>query len=176
MRKISLLLLFLLLAAIFCQKKKEEVQTGEIGQEEQTAISDSTYLTIKPKAINYDSMFVVLNQLGQAIRENPADTLLRKELVKAGYDTTWETVMAVGLSEPIDSTKSESLAIRMAEQVAKADAYRWCAYIKKWHENPNFNNFGQIQADFTGGRIVKTERLPDNRIAVMIEIKSQLIQ
>ncbi|NOZ62777.1 MAG: hypothetical protein GXO74_13985 [Calditrichaeota bacterium] len=175
MRKLALLFL-LLLAVTFCQKKKENMESGAVNQQEQGQLSDSTTLTIKPTPINYDSMFVVLTQIVQSIRENPNDVQLRRNLVNAGYDTTWETIMAVGMSEPLDSSKTDAIATRMAEQAAKADAYRWCAYIKRWAKNPDFNNFGQIQANFSGGRIVKTERLPENRVAVMLELKSDLIQ
>ena len=175
MRKITLLFL-LLLTILFCQKKKENLQSGAVNQQEQTQLTDSTTLTIKPAAINYDSMFIVLSEIAQAIHQNPADVLLHQKLVSAGYDTTWETIMAVGFSEPMDSTKTSGLTERMALQAAKADAYRWCAYIKRWVKNPEDSNFGKISETFSGGRIIKTERLADNRIAVMMEIKSDLIQ
>lgn len=175
MKNLVVLAMVLLLFS-FCGKKQEEYQTGSVSQTEGVNSSDSSVVVIKPKPINYDSMFVVLKDLADKIRQAPHELGLRQQLVAAGYDTTWETIMAVGMSQPVVEDSSGTLADRKAEQAAKLDAYRWCAYIKRWKENPNFSDAGQINADLSGGRIVKMVKLPDNRIAVMIEVKSHLIQ
>ena len=172
--------LLIFLAVIFisqaCQKREQEMQQGELSQKEGVSGTDSTVLVIKPKPINYDSMFVVLLNLRQEIENNPMDTTLRRNLLQAAYDTTWETIMAVGLSDSITFGADSVLSLRTAERAAKLDAYRWCAYIKRWKNEGKFSNFSQINANLQGGRVIKSVKTPDNRVALLLEVKSHLIQ
>ena len=170
-KMITLLLLFFSVILVFFCEKQEKIENKAISQHEAT-FADSAVLTIKPKPVNYDSLFKVLANLVEAIKKNPTDITLRQQLVAAGYDTTWETILATGFGEPSSKANTQSISQKFAEQAAAADAYRWAIYIKKWYDNPNDPEFGTISAKVQGGRIVAREYLPDGRVCVLIEVKS----
>ena len=168
----AVLFIILFSLLIFCSKKEQQ-ESGQITQQEGMQ-SDSTVQTIKPKAINYDSMLIVIGDLTKSVKENPTDINLRKKLVAACYDTTWETILAAGFGEPSEKDTSESISLKLTERAAKADAYRWAAYIKKWHSDPTMP-VGSISAEIKGSRIVAKKYLPNNTILVLAEIKSSRI-
>lgn len=157
-----------------CEKKKE-METVEFSRQEGVA-HETDVPTIKPKPINYDSMFVVISQITAALKNEPTDINLRQELVSAGYDTAWETIMAVGFGEASSRASTESISEKFLQQAAAADAYRWAAYIKRWHENPAMPEFGAISTTIGGGKIVLQKRLSEDNFSVLIEVKSSKIQ
>ena len=165
-----LLILFLVIGC----GKKEEHQTGQLSPKEKTQ-DDRSVLTIKPKSINYDSMLTVMSQLVDAIKNNPTDIEVRRQLVASSYDTTWETILTAGIGAPPQKAESESVAMKQAERAAMVDAYRWAIYIKKWHSNLTIPDIGTIGADIQGGRVVAKQVLPDQRVSVLVEIKTSNI-
>jgi len=164
---IALLTVCLLVACA----KKEEHQTAEISQTE-GAIDSQFVQTIKPKSINYDSMLTVIAPMIETIMQTPTDVQARQQLVDVCFDTTWETILAAGFGKPLQQASTETIAARYAEQAATADAYRWAAYIKKWHANPMQLDFGHISAEIAGGRVVARKDLADQRVSVLVEIRS----
>lgn len=161
------------LLVIGCSKK-EEYQTGEITPEESTQ-DTSDVLTIKPKPINYDSMLVVVGDLIAAIKNNPTNVGLRRDLVAASYDTTWETIISAGFGKPSQQAETESVALKYAERAAKADALRWSAYIKRWAIDPTFPDLDSLNVDIQGGKVVAKKTLPDSTVSVLVEIHSSKI-
>jgi len=169
---------FNLLAVIFfisiglligCSKKEEEYQTGELSPKELT--KDTAHvLTIKPKAINYDSMLVVVGDIIEAIKSNPTDVELRRELVAVSYDSTWDTIFAAGFGTRFQNAETESIAMKYAEQAARADAYRWAVYIKKWLTDPTVAEIGKLNEEIGGGKVVAKKMLSDSTVSVLIEI------
>ena len=157
----------------FCGKKEQQ-QTGEISQHEETP-GQSIVQTIKPKAINYDSMLTVIGDLTKAVKENPVNITVRQKLVAACYDTTWETILAAGFGEPSQKANTESISNKFKEQAAEADALRWAAYIKKWHTDPTKPELGSISAEIQGSRIVAKKSLADSTVVVLVELKSSNI-
>lgn len=162
-----------ILIVIECSKK-EEYQTGELAREESTQ-DTSDVLTIKPKPINYDSMLVVVSELLEAIKNNPTDIELRRELVVASYDTTWETILAAGFGKPFQEAETESIAMKYAERAATADALRWAVYIKRWAIDPTFPDLDSLNVEIQGGRVVAKKMLPDQTVSVLLEIHSSKI-
>ena len=159
---------------MFCEKK-ERLETGQLSQQENVQ-DESILTTIKPQPINYDSMFTVLFEITEKLKTNPDDINLRQELVSAGYDTTWETILAVGFGDPSIKASSESISKKFSQQAAESDGYRWAAYIKKWKDNPQSVEFGKISSTISGGRVVAIKPLADNRMSVLVEVKSADIQ
>lgn len=165
---IAIAIFSMLTLLLFCGKQ-EEHQTGEIAQNE--GAIDSHYVhTIKPKAINYDSMLTVIAPLIEAVVKSPENIQIRQELVSVCYDTTWETILSAGFGKPFQQANTETIAGKYAEQAATADAYRWAAYIKKWKSDPSKPNIGQLSAEIQGGRVVARKDLDDTRVSVLIEI------
>lgn len=172
---LSIIIAFITLSLLISEcGKKEEDQIGELTQEEKTG-EDQFVVTIKPKPINYDSMLIVVSELVEAIKNNPSDIELRRELVTTSYDTTWETILAAGFGKPFQNDETESIAMKYAEQAAAADAYRWAAYIKRWSIDPTFPDVGTLNAEIKGGRVVAKQILPDNSVLVLVEIHSSKI-
>ncbi|MFZ5516867.1 MAG: hypothetical protein ACOY90_09535 [Candidatus Zhuqueibacterota bacterium] len=151
--------------------KKQEQQTAEISQTE-GAIDSQFVQTIKPKSINYDSMLTVIAPMIETVMQSPTDVQARQQLVAVCFDTTWETILAAGFGKPLQQASTETIAAKYAEQAATADAYRWAAYIKKWHANPSQQDFGHISAEISGGRVVARKDLADQRVSVLVEIRS----
>jgi len=169
---ITILIWFLLV--IGCSKKEEEYQTGELTPDELT--KDTTdVLTIKPKPINYDSMLVVVSELVEAVKNNPTDIELRRQLVAVSYDTTWETIISAGFGKPVQDAETESIAMKYAERAATADALRWAVYIKRWSIDPTFPDIGTLNVEIQGGRLVAKKMLPEHSVSVLIEIHSSKI-
>lgn len=177
MKRNSLVLLssicIILFLVIGCGKK-EEHQTGQLTPKEKMQ-DDQSVLTIKPKSINYDSMLTIIAPLVDAIKNNPTDIEVRRQLVASSYDTTWETILAAGIGVPTQKAESEPVAIKQAERAAMVDAYRWAIYIKKWRSDLTMPDIGTIGADIQGGRVVAKRVLPDQRISVLVEIKTSNI-
>lgn len=174
--KIYLLMIvfFICFALMIGCSKKEEYQTGELKPDELT--KDTTdVLTIKPKAINYDSMLVIVSQLVEAIKANPTDIDYRRALVAASYDTTWETILSAGFGKPALEAETESIALKYAEQAAKMDALRWSAYIKRWAIDPTFPDLDSLKVEIQGGKVVAKKVLPDQTVSVLVEIHSSKI-
>ncbi len=166
-------LLICILVVSGCSKK-EEYQTGEMIPEETTQ-DTSDVLTIKPKPINYDSMLVVVGELVAAIKSNPDDIQLRRDLVAASYDTTWDTILSAGFGKPSPEAETESIALKYAERAATADAFRWSAYIKRWAIDPTFPELDSLNVEIQGGKVVAKKILPDQAISVLVEIHSSKI-
>ena len=170
---LAVTILICILLVIGCGKK-EEYQTGEITPDEST--HDSTdVVTIKPKPINYDSMLVVVGELVEAIKSNPTDIELRRDLVAASYDTTWETILSAGSGKPAREAETESIALKYAERAATADALRWTAYIKRWSIDPTFPELDSLDVQIQGGKVVAKKVLPDQTVSVLVEIHSSKI-
>ena len=170
---LTIAIFFMLCLLVFCDKK-EEHQTGEIAQNE--GAIDSHYVhTIKPKPINYDSMLTVIAPLIENIVKSPTDMRLRRELVETCYDTTWQTILAAGFGKPFQQANTETIAAKYAEQAATADAYRWAAYIKKWHNHPAKPDIGFLSTEIQGGRVVARKNLENERVSVLVEIHSSNI-
>ncbi len=169
-----LIVIFIGISLILGCGKKKEYRTGEITPKESTN-DTSDVLTIKPKPINYDSMLVVVSELVEAVKENPTDIDYRKELVAVSYDTTWETILSAGFGKPSPEAESESLALKMAERAATADALRWAAYIKRWSIDPNTPDLDAINAEVQGYRVVAKKVLPDQTVKILLEIHSSKI-
>ncbi len=167
-------LLTVSLILIISCTKKDEYETAEVTRDEKTG-DDQFFETIKPKPINYDSMLIVMSELVQAIKNNPTDIELRRRLLATSYDTTWETILAAGFGKPFQDAETESIAMKYAEQAAAADAYRWAAYIKRWSIDPTFPDFGALNVEIKGGRVVAKQILPDNNVLVLVEIHSSNI-
>ena len=167
--------LFMILFSLFtfCSKKEQQ-ESGQIARQEGIQ-TDSTVQTIKPKAINYDSMLIVIGDLTKSVKENPTDINLRQKLVAACYDTTWETILAAGFGKPSKKDSSESISLKLTERAAKADAYRWAAYIKKWSDDPSTPEPGSISAEIQGGIVVAKKNLPDSTTMVLLEVKKSKI-
>ncbi len=169
--------LFVLICTLFliitCGKKDEE-KTGELSQMEAKQ-GESTVQTIKPKPINYDSMLVVLSSLSDSVLANPEQPEFKQQLVAAGYDTLWDTILAPGFGKtpPSDSTKID---MQTRERAAVVDAYRWAAYIKKWHSDSSLSGFGSISTQMSGGRIVAKQTTVNNHVRVLLEIKGSKLQ
>jgi len=108
-KMITLLLLFFSVILVFFCEKQEKIENKAISQHEAT-FADSAVLTIKPKPVNYDSLFKVLANLVEAIKKNPTDITLRQQLVAAGYDTTWKTILATGFGEPSSKANTQSIS------------------------------------------------------------------
>jgi hypothetical protein len=174
----SILLATILICVLIVSgcSKKEEDQTGELTQEELTQDSSAvSVLTIKPKPINYDSMLVVVGDLIAAIKSNPDDIELRRDLVAASYDSTWETILSVGFGKPSLEAETESIALKYAERAATADALRWSAYIKRWTIDPTFPDLDSLNVEIQGGKVVAKKVLPDQTVSVLVEIHSSKI-
>lgn len=163
-------IMILALALMITCGKKEEHQTGEITKDEQAG-DDSFVGTIKPKPINYDSMFVIIAPLVDSLKNSPESIELRRQLVDVSYDTTWETILSAGTGKPMEHAATESVGMKYAEQAAAADAYRWAIYIKKWAIDPTFPDIGKINAEIQG-RVVAKQVLPDKRVSVLIEVQA----
>ena len=169
-KKLSSLIIpaFILVWLIIGCGKKEEYQTGEVAQKE--GLRDDQHVeTIKPKSINYDSMFVIISQLVDSIKNDPNDIELRRQLVAASYDTTWETILAAGTGKRMENAETESVAMKYAERAAAAEAYRWAVYIKRWSLDPTFPDIGYVNAEIQG-RVVAKRVLPDKNVSVMVEV------
>jgi hypothetical protein len=166
---ITSIMILALTLMITCGKKDEQ-KTGEITKDEQAG-DESFVGTIKPKPINYDSMFAIIAPLVDSLENNPENIELRKQLVDVSYDTTWETILSAGTGKPMEHAATESVGMKYAEQAAAADAYRWAIYIKKWAVDPTFPDIGKISAEIQG-RIVVKQVLPDKRVSVLIEVQT----
>ncbi|MCU0646255.1 MAG: hypothetical protein MUC94_18610 [bacterium] len=163
----ALILAFNLL--IMCGKKDDH-KTGEIAKDEQAG--DEGFVgTIKAKPINYDSMFAIIAPLVDAVKNNPENIELRKQLVAVSYDTTWETILSAGTGIPMEHAATESIAMKYAEKAAAADAYRWAIYIKKWKTEPAFPDIDKIEGEIQG-KIVARQDLPDKRVSVLVEVQA----
>lgn len=172
---LAITVFFLLTMLMMVCSKKEEPQRGESGNKE-GAREDQLVETIKPMPVNYDSILIIINGLTEAVKNNLADVELRKKLVDVSYDTTWDTILAAGFGKPVPTAETESIAMKYAEQAATLDAYRWAAYIKKWHFDPSAPEVGTITAGIQGGRVVAKTLLPDHSVSVLVEIQSSKIQ
>ena len=120
-------------------------------------------------------MLVVISELVAAIKSNPEDIDMRRSLVTASYDTTWETILSAGFGKPTQEAETEMIALKYAERAATAEALRWSAYIKKWAIDPTFPDLDRLKAEFQGGRVVAKKILPDQTVSVLIEIHSSKI-
>ncbi len=169
----AVLFIILFFLFTFCSKKEQQ-ESGQIAQQEGMQ-SDSTVQTIKPKAINYDSMLIVIGDLTKYVKENPTDINLRQKLVAASYDTTWETILAAGFGKSSKKDSSESISLKLTERAAKADAYRWAAYIKKWSDDPTIPDIGSLSTEIRGGIIVAKKNLPDSTTMVLLEVQKSKI-
>jgi hypothetical protein len=167
---ISTILISILLM-IGCSKKEEQYKTGELKPKESTT-DTSAVLTLKPKPINYDSMLVVVSELVEAIKNNPTNVDLRRELVAVSYDTAWGTILSAGVGKPFQEAETESIAMKYAEKAARDEALRWAAYIKRWSVDPTVPDLGSLNAEIQGGRVVAKKELPDSSVSVLIEIHS----
>jgi len=166
-----IIVLFLLLISMhFYCGKKEQQESGQISQRENVQ-SQSIVQTIKPQAINYDSMLTVVGELVKSVHENPTDINARRILVDAAYDTSWDSILAAGFGNRFDKNSSQTISLRLAEQAAKADAFRWAVYIKKWLKDPSTPEIGKISAEISGGNFVAKSYLPDSTVVVLLEIK-----
>ncbi|MDW7680822.1 MAG: hypothetical protein SCK70_09670 [bacterium] len=170
---IALVLLTSVSLLLFCEKK-EKLETGEIAPQPEVQPFDSV-TTIKPAPLNYDSLYQMISAITDSLLQNPTDIALRRQLVSAGYDTLWETIFAVGFGKSSDKATTGAVDQKFIEQAATADAYRWAAYIKFWHQDASDPEFGSISTNISGGRIVTKKILSDNRMAVMIEVKADQI-
>jgi len=169
-----IIILFTCISLLIGCSKKEEYQTGEFTPKESTQ-DTSVVLTIKPKPINYDSMLVLVGNLIVAIKRNPTNIELRRDLVAASYDTTWETIISVGFGKPSGQAETESIALKYAERAATADALRWSAYIKRWAIDPTFPELDSLNVEIQGGKVVAKKTLPDQTVSVLVEIHSSKI-
>ncbi len=165
----TVLFSLILLLLISCEKKEKQV-SGQIAQQEETP-GQSIVQTIKPKAINYDSMLTVIGKLVKSVHENPTDIETRRNLVNAAYDSSWNSILAVGFGKRFDSNSSQTISMRLAEQAAKADAFRWAVYIKKWLQDPTIPDISKISAEISGGNFVAKSYMPDSTVMVLLEIK-----
>ncbi|MBC8181774.1 hypothetical protein H8E88_11705 [candidate division KSB1 bacterium] len=163
--------LFLLSVSLlfFCEKKEQQ-KSGQLTPQEKTP-GQSIVQTIKPKAINYDSMLTVIGELVKSVHNNPTDIDARRNLVQAAYDTSWDSILSAGFGKRFDKNSSQTISMRLAEQAAKADAFRWAVYIKKWLQDPTFPDMGKISAEISGGNFVTKSYLPDSTVVVLLEIK-----
>jgi hypothetical protein len=169
-----MIVLFICIGLVVGCGKKEEYQTGEMTTEE-LAKDATDVLTIKPKPINYDSMLVVVGDLVEAIKNNPTDIELRRRLVAVSYDSTWDTILTAGFGKRFQDAKTESIALKYAEQAARADAYRWAVYIKKWLADPTVPDVGKLDVEIEGSRVVAKKVLSDSTVSVLVEIHSSNI-
>ncbi len=166
---IIFLLLIMAFSLIWACGKKEEPKVGELRPGESGRDSVGGAWTIKPKAINYDSMLNVVSELVEAIRENPDDPDYREQLVATCYDSVWETILASGIGKPQADADAESVAIKFAERAAIADALRWAAYIQRWITNPNAP-LDSLHVEIRQHRVVAKKVLPDHSISVLVEV------
>jgi hypothetical protein len=150
--------------------KKEQQESGQISQQENVQ-SQSIVQTIKPEAINYDSMLTIIGKLVKSVHDNPMDIDARRFLVEAAYDTSWDSILAAGFGKRFDNNSSQTVSLRLAEQAAKADAFRWAVYIKKWLKDPSKPEIGKISAEIGGGNFVAKSNLSDSTVVVLLEIK-----
>ena len=163
--------LFLILFSLFFScEKKEQQESGQLARQEETA-GQSIVQTIKPNAINYDSLLTIIGGLVKSVLENPTDINARRNLVNAAYDTSWDSILAAGFGRRFEKSSSQSISLRLAEQAAKADAFRWAAYIKKWLDDPTTPDLGKLSAEISGGNFVAKAYLPDSTIMVLLEVK-----
>lgn len=170
---IVMVIVFCILLQTGCSKK-EEYQTGEVTPEKLT--KDTTdVLTIKPKAINYDSMLVIVSQLVEAVKDNPTDIDYRRALVSVSYDTTWGTILSAGIGKPSQDEATESIGMKYAERAATADALRWAAYIKEWAIDPTHPDLDSLSVEIQGGKVVAKKILPDQTVSVLVEVRSSTI-
>jgi hypothetical protein len=166
---ITVLILFLLPVFFSCGKKGQE-ETGQVLKQENVQ-SQSIVQTIKPEAINYDSMLTIIGRLVKSVHDNPTDIDARRVLVEAAYDSSWDSILAAGFGKRFDKNSSQTVSLRLAEQAAKADAFRWAVYIKKWLKDPSKPEIGKISAEISGGNFVTKSHLSDSTVAVLLEIK-----
>jgi len=171
---IAVLIIFVFSIIYTCGKKQQQEIMQMPKQEGEQ--SNSIVQTIKPKAINYDSMLVIIGDLTQSIKENPTDINLRKKLVATSYDSTWETILAAGFGKPSEKDTMESASMALAEQAAKADAFRWAAYIKKWSVDPAIPDIASLSAEIKGGIVVAKKNLPHRDIMILLEVKKSNIR
>jgi len=176
MRKFFLPLLLcstFLMQFYFCSKK-EQHDTGQINQQAKVTSSLSVQ-TIKAKPINYDSLLVVISDLVKAVQEKPTDIDARRQLANAAYDSSWDTILAAGYGSPIQKGATSTISLRLAEQAAKADAFRWAVYIKNWLQDPTTPDIGKLSADVQGGNFILKKLLPDSAVVVLLEVKKSNI-
>lgn len=162
-------LLLLWFSLIWSCGKKDESKVGELKSKELAADSSSDAWTIKPKAMNYDSLLIVLSDIVEAIQENPTDLDYRHQLVAAGYDSAWGTIVAPGFGRPQSDAETSSIAAKYAERAAIADALRWAAWIKRWSDNPSAP-LDTLKVEIQQHRVVAKKVLPDHSVSVLIEV------
>lgn len=171
-----LLAIFIIISVLISScGKKEKREIGELSRQE-NELAETVISNIKPKALNYDSLFVVISQLTEALKKNPTDVDLQQQLVAVSYDTTWETILAVGCGERSTAASTETVSEKFLQQAATADAYRWAAYVKKWHTDPTSTELDLPGSTVSGGKIVLIKKLSDEKMSVLIEIRSSMIQ
>jgi len=104
-----------------------------------------------------------------SIRKYPAQIRFRQQLLSAGIDNNRNLVRAAGIGKPPANASSPAIARQAAEQAAYIDACRWLLYMRKWHQNINFPDFGSIKGQLPGARIIYKEIDENGRAIALVE-------
>ena len=153
--------LFLLLAGLILTAgcKKESVEKVIPKIENQQADESETQLARQAGD---------LLSLQEEIREAPALVELRQRYLALALNPARGTIRAVGMSRVPDNPDNRAAVQQSSERAAFLDACRWIAYLLAWNRNVQQPDFGRIQGQVPGARIVYKHVAVD-QIVVMVE-------
>lgn len=109
-----------------------------------------------------------LLSLQEEIRNEPALIELRQRYLALALDTTGGTIRAVGMARVPENPDNRAAVQQSSERAAFLDACRWIAYLLAWKRDIQQPDFGRIQGQVPGARIIYKHSAVD-QIVVMVE-------
>lgn len=170
-KRFYLFFFLMLTLCLYCSKGKQK-EKQKPSEEEEYSITSNVEGQLYDVNINYDSLLTVIGQLTEMVSSYPNDFELRKNLVSTCYDTLSDIILASGRGRPLISARTPTLAMKYAEKAATIDAYRWAAYIKKWHLNPTTPDIGKLSVEVSAGQVVSKKVLPDSTVQVLVAVRT----
>jgi len=172
-KKIMLVFLFAMFFIANCTKEKQETKTPD-NKDKEYELSGSTEEQMYNIEMNYDSLLFVFEELTATVSANPLDFNSRKQLVKTCYDSSHNRIITFGIGKPPLNARTPSVGMKMAEQAAKIQAYRWAAFVQKWRFDPSSPDTSIMNARLPGGQILSRLVMPDSTIKVLLEIRNPI--
>lgn len=172
-RNILIVLSFAMFFVSTCSKEKQETKTSD-NKEKEFTYSGSTEEQMYSIEMNYDSLLYVFEEQTALVTANPFDLNSRKKLVKTCYDSSHHRIITFGIGKPPVNARTPSIGMKMAEQAAKIQAYRWAAFVQKWRLDPSSPDTSITNARLPGGQILSRLVMPDSTIKVLLEIRNPI--
>ena len=109
-----------------------------------------------------------LLSLQEEIREAPALVQLRQRYLTLALDPARGKIRAVGMAKVPENPDNRVVVQQSSERAAFLDACRWVAYLLAWNRDIQQPDFGRIQGQVPGARIIY-QHVAVDQVVVMVE-------